>query len=288
MSSVLFDVPGPKARARNRVIGVVWVLTLAVLLALAVWQLYEKDQFTARQWEPFVTPNLMMLLLEGLGWTVLAAVLAIIPAVLFGLVLGVGKLSDHAAVRWPSWLVVEFFRAVPLLMLIIFIWSLRGFPRGDLLALVVGLILYNGSVLAEIFRAGINAVPKGQAEAAYAVGMRKSQVMRIVQLPQAIKIMLPSIVSQCIVALKDTSLGFYVLAPGLTYAGRELWRSFNNYLAVAIVLGLIYIILNLLLTMLANYLQKRYSSSEEGVGEVQIVAGQVQSDLAGGYSASGR
>ncbi|WP_374999552.1 amino acid ABC transporter permease [Aeromicrobium sp. CTD01-1L150] len=283
MSSVLFDVPGPRAVRRYRVIGGLWILVLIVATALAVWKLHTENQFTARQWEPFVTPRLMITLLQGLGWTILAAVLAIIPAVIFGLFFGVGKLSDHFVVRWPSWLVVEFFRAVPLLMLIIFIWSLRGFRQGDLAALVFGLILYNGSVLAEIFRAGINAVPKGQAEAAYAIGMRKTQVMTIVQLPQAIKIMLPSIVSQCIVALKDTSLGFYVLAPGLTYAGRELWRTFNNYLAVAIVLGLIYIILNLMLSILANYLQRRYSSS--GAGQVQLVAGQVQADSAGASSA---
>lgn len=274
MSAVLFDVPGPKARRRYRIIAVVWVAVLVTVAAAAVWKLYTENQFTARQWEPFVTPRLMLELLKGLGWTILAAVLAIIPAVFFGLLFGVGKLSDHAAVRWPSWLVVEFFRAVPLLMLIIFIWSVRGFPRGDFVALVLGLILYNGSVLAEIVRAGVNAVPKGQAEAAYSVGLRKTQVMTIVQLPQAIKIMLPSLVSQCIVALKDTSLGFYVLAPGLTYAGRELWRTFNNYLAVAIVLGIIYIVLNLLLTRLASYLDRRYNTS--GGSQVQIVAGQVQ------------
>lgn len=274
MSAVLFDVPGPKARRRYRIIAVVWVAVLVTVAAAAVWKLYTENQFTARQWEPFVTPRLMLELLKGLGWTILAAVLAIIPAVFFGLLFGVGKLSDHAAVRWPSWLVVEFFRAVPLLMLIIFIWSVRGFPRGDFVALVLGLILYNGSVLAEIVRAGVNAVPKGQAEAAYSVGLRKTQVMTIVQLPQAIKIMLPSLVSQCIVALKDTSLGFYVLAPGLTYAGRELWRTFNNYLAVAIVLGIIYIVLNLLLTWLASYLDRRYNTS--GGSQVQIVAGQVQ------------
>ncbi|MGJ9414100.1 amino acid ABC transporter permease [Aeromicrobium sp. CF4.19] len=274
MSAVLFDVPGPRAARRHMIIGAIWITVLVATAALVVWKLYTEDQFTAAQWEPFVTPDLVLILLEGLGWTILAAVLAIIPAVVFGLLFGVGKLSDHAALRWPSWLVVEFFRAVPLLMLIIFIWSVRGFSQGDLFALVLGLVLYNGSVLAEIVRAGINAVPKGQAEAAYSIGMRKTQVMSIVQLPQAIKIMLPSIVSQCVVALKDTSLGFYVLAPGLTYAGRELWRTFNNYLAVAIVLGLIYIILNLLLTALANHLQRRYSSS--GAGEVTIVAGEVQ------------
>ena len=274
MSAVLFDVPGPKARRRYRTIAVVWVVVLVAMATAAIWKLYTEDQFTAQQWEPFVTPRLMLELLQALGWTLLAAVLAIIPAVFFGLLFGVGKLSDHAAVRWPSWLVVEFFRAVPLLMLIIFIWSTRGFQQGDFVALVLGLVLYNGSVLAEIVRAGVNAVPKGQAEAAYAVGLRKTQVMSIIQLPQAVKIMLPSLLSQCIVALKDTSLGFYVLAPGLTYAGRELWRTFNNYLAVAIVLGVIYIILNLMLTWLASYLDRRFNTS--GGSQVEIVAGQVQ------------
>ena len=93
---------------------------------------------------------------------------------------------------------------------------------------VVALTVYNGSVLAEVFRAGINAVPAGQAEAAYAIGMRKSQVMNIILLPQAVKIMLPAIISQCVVALKDTSLGFYIAAPGLTAVGKPIYTEFHN------------------------------------------------------------
>ncbi|MCX6407684.1 MAG: amino acid ABC transporter permease [Propionibacteriales bacterium] len=274
MTAVLFDVPGPRARRRHRIIAVLTMLALLGIAAIIIWKLAAEDQFTAAQWEPFVTPALMRLLLEGLGWTMLISVMAIVPAVLVGTVLGVGKLSDHGWLRWPAWLVVEFFRAVPLLMLIIFFWSLQGFPIGALLPLVLGLTLYNGSVLAEVFRAGIQAVPHGQAEAAYALGMRKTQVMRIVLLPQAVRIMLPSIVSQCVVVLKDTSLGFYILAPGLTFAGRELWRTFNNYLAVAIVLMAIYIALNLILTWIATMLERRLSGS--GAGSVRIVAGQVQ------------
>lgn len=280
MTSVLFDVPGPRAVRRNRIIGVLTVLGLLVLAALVIWKLYTEDQFTARQWEPFVTPDLMVLLLKGLGWTALIAVMAIVPAVVIGVVFGVGKLSDHWFVRWPCWLFVEFFRAVPLLMLIIFFWALQGFPIGALTPLVLGLALYNGSVLAEVVRAGINAVPTGQSEAAYSIGLRKTQVMNIVLLPQAVKIMLPSIVSQCVVALKDTSLGFYVLAPGLTFAGRELWRTFNNYLAVAVVLAAIYIVLNLLLTYVAQVLQKRYV----GENKLDLVGGIVQSQPTGGES----
>lgn len=273
MSTVLFDAPGPKGIRRHRLIGAATILFLIALAAVIVWKLEREGQLAGEKWEPFVTPSLVQLLLEGLLDTLLAAALAIVFAVVVGIVFGIGKLSDHRIVRWPAWLFVEFFRAVPLLMLILFIWALRGYRLGDLFALVLGLTLYNGSVLAEVFRAGINAVPRGQAEAAYAIGMRKSQVMRIIQLPQAIKIMLPSIISQCIVALKDTSLGFYILAPGLTYAGRELYRTFDNILQTAIVLAVVYIVLNLLLSLLGSWLERRFSSSAGG--SVQIVAGQV-------------
>ena len=285
MSSVLFDAPGPAALRRHRLIAIATVLGLTGIAVAVIWKLAVEDQFSAEKWEPFATPAIIELLLEALLYTLLSAVLAIIGAVVFGVLFGIGKLSDHAIVRWPSWTVVEFFRAVPLLMLILFIWSMTGYPLDTITPLVLGLILYNGSVLAEVFRAGINAVPDGQSEAAYAVGMRKNQVMRIILLPQAIKIMLPAIVSQCIVALKDTSLGFYIAATGLTVTGREIWRTFDNKFATAIVLALMYIVLNLLLSWLASWLERRMSSS--GAGQVQIIAGQVQAQAGGGQSVAG-
>ena len=282
MSNVLFDAPGPNAVRRHRLIAVATVMVLIAIAVAVIWKLAVEDQFTAERWEPFVTPSIIQLLLEALVKTAQAAVLAILAAVVVGVVLGVGKLSDHRVLRWPCWTVVEFFRAVPLLMLILFIWTIQGNELNTIVPLVIGLTLYNGSVLAEVFRAGVNAVPKGQAEAAYAIGMRKGQVMRIIQLPQAVKIMLPAIVSQCVVALKDTSLGFYILAPGLTVAGREIWRTFDNKLAVAIVLAAVYIVLNLLLELLASFLEKRMNA-----GQVTIVAGQVQAQAGGGQSVAG-
>jgi glutamate transport system permease protein len=282
MSNVLFDAPGPKAQRRHRLIAVATISGLVLVAAAVLWKLAVEDQFTADKWEPFVTPGILEVLLEGLALTVFAAAVAIVVAVAFGVILGVGKLSDHALLRWPSWTVVEFFRAVPLLMLIIFIWSIQEYPTNSLLPLIIGLILYNGSVLAEVFRAGILAVPKGQAEAAYAIGMRKSQVMQIIQLPQAVKIMLPAIISQCIVALKDTSLGFYILAPVLTAKGREIWNFFDNKFATAIVLAAVYIVLNLLLTWLANWVERRISATG---GKVTIVAGQVQTAAQAGGGA---
>jgi glutamate transport system permease protein len=266
MTSVLFDVPGPKARARYRLIGVLTVVGIIALLGFVIWKLWSEDQLTGQKWEPFVTPLYMELLGRALLDTLRAAVFAILGAVVFGVVFGIAKLSDHRIIRWPAWLVVEFFRAVPLLLLIIFIWALAGYPLYTIWPLVAGLVLYNGSVLAEIFRAGINAVPTGQVEAAYALGLRKGMVTRLIQLPQAIRIMVPSLIGQCIVALKDTSLGYAITASGLTVAGRELWNTFGNRLAVAIVLAAIYILLNLLLSWFGRWIEGRINRSPKSAG----------------------
>jgi len=273
-ASVLFDAPGPKTRARHRLYAVISTVVLAAIAALVLWRLWQAGQFDPDLWEPFVTPRIVNALLWGLGQTLLMAVVAVIGAVLLGFILGIAKLSDHAPIRWPSWLVVEFFRAVPLFMLIIGTWYLLGpQPGGNgYWAVVIGLWLYNGSVLAEIVRAGINALPKGQSEAAYALGMRKTQVMNAILLPQAVKIMLPAIISQSIVALKDTSLGYAVLAYGLTTNAKEVYRTFDNIIPTALVVALLYIACNLLLTWLATWAQKRYAG-ERKVDVAVVAAG---------------
>ena len=261
-STVLFDAPGPRARRRHRIITIATVAGLIALLGVIIWRFEQNGQLAYELWEPFVTPAYLELIAQATLDTLRTAAVAIVGALVFGVVFATGKLSDHRLFSWPSWLVVEFFRAVPLLMLIFFIWSLYKFQNGLLMPLILGLILYNGSVLAEVFRAGMHAVSRGQVEAAYALGMRKNAVMRLIQFPQAVKIMLPSIVSQCVVALKDTSLGYYILAPGLTVTGREIWREYDNRLQTALVLAAIYILINLLLTWLANVLERRLNRSE--------------------------
>ena len=260
-SSVLFDAPGPKTVARHRVYTIVSIVALAALVVFAVWKLYDRGQLEYALWEPYLTPKYVQyVLVDGLLETLKMAFFSIIFAVVIGLVLGIGKLSDRAWIRWPAWLVVEFFRAAPVLLLMVFAFYLLAIGDGPLSpfwCVVIALTLYNGSVLAEVFRAGINAVPRGQSEAAYAIGMRKSQVMTSVLLPQGVKIMLPSIISQMVVALKDTSLGYYILAPGLTAVGKPIYLEFRNQVPTAIVITALYVIVNLILTWIATRVQKR-------------------------------
>lgn len=260
-ASILFDSPGPRTRLRHRLYTVVAVIGLLALIGGVLARLDAKGQLAYRLWEPFITPSYMQALFDGLVKTLEMAALAVVFSVVLGLVLGTAKLSERGWIRWPAWAVVEFFRAVPVLLLMVFFFLAYGIGSdgiGPYWCVVAALTLYNGAVLAEVFRAGVNAVPEGQAEAAYAIGMRKTQVMNIVLLPQAVKIMLPSIISQCVVALKDTSLGFYILAPGLTAVGKQIYTEFQNQVQTAIVVAGLYVAVNLVLTALATWVQKRY------------------------------
>jgi len=268
MSTVLFDTPGPRMRARHRLYSVVAGVALLIVVGFVIWRLAQNGEFAYDKWEPFFTPTyIQALLVDGLLKTLQMAFTAIIFAVVFGLVFGMGKLSDHAWVRWPSFLVVEFFRAVPVLLLMIFIFFSYGIGEGfgSYWSVVIALTLYNGAVLAEVFRAGINAVPSGQGEAAYALGMRKTQVMTSILLPQGVKIMLPAIISQCVVALKDTSLGYYILAPGLTAVGKQIYGEFQNQVQTAFVVASLYIACNLVLTWIATKVQKRLVGEKKAI-----------------------
>jgi glutamate transport system permease protein len=260
-TSVLFDAPGPRTRVRHRLYTFITAIALVVLAIWLVWFLNGQGELDYGLWEPFVTPDyIRVLLIDGLLKTLEMAFSAVILAVVFGTVFGVGKMSDHAWLRWPSTLVVELFRAVPVLLLMVFVFLTYGAGGGGIgsyWSVVIALTLYNGSVLAEVFRAGIQALPKGQSEAAYAIGLRKTQAMTSILLPQAVKIMLPAIISQCVVAVKDTSLGMYILAPGLTAIGKQIDGEYHNHLQTAIVLAALYIVINLLLTLLATWLQSR-------------------------------
>ncbi|MFE0095928.1 amino acid ABC transporter permease, partial [Streptomyces sp. NPDC059015] len=215
MSSVLYDVPGPRARRRN----VLYTLGFLVVLAALAWWvltgLAGKGQLEWSKWSPFFTDSRVWTtyLLPGLENTLVAAALSLAIALPLGAVLGIARLSDHWWVRGAAGAVVEFFRAIPVLILMLFAnaayaaFSDISPDNRPLYAVVTGLVLYNSSVLAEVVRAGILALPLGQSDAARAIGMRKGQTMRYVLLPQSVTAMLPAIVSQMVVIVKDTALG---------------------------------------------------------------------------------
>jgi glutamate transport system permease protein len=261
--TVLYDHPGPRAKIRNNVLTVVFSLALLGLLYWIYAQFDEKGQWASALWKPFTQSSTWTdYIIPGLGNTIAAAAVAMVLSLIFGLVFAVGRYSDHWWLRLPSGVVVEFFRAVPLLLLMFFIFFgvpfLTERPMSVFWAVVIGLTLYNGSVLAEAFRAGIRSVPIGQSEAAYAIGMRKGQVLREILLPQAARAMLPVIVSQLVVLVKDTALGYIIAYSELLQLGvNNLSANFGNVVQAAIVAAVIYIVVNSGLTAVAGWLERR-------------------------------
>jgi glutamate transport system permease protein len=213
MSSTLYDTTGPVTRRRTLYGSIAGAVLILIILGVAISRLASKGAFEGELWEVLTQPALQRLLLRGLLATLQAAAVAMLLAMLLGAVLAVGALSRRGWLSRPVSLWVELFRGLPLLLLILFAYL--GLPQIGLevstfWALVIGLTLYNSAVISEIFRAGILSLPRGQSEAAEAIGLRRGQVLRIVLIPQAVRLMLPALISQGVTLLKDTSLGFVI------------------------------------------------------------------------------
>lgn len=261
-STALYDIPGPRAQRRHLLYGIASTVVILGLLAWILHLLFATHQFTAGRWTAFTYTGIQELLLRGLGNTLKAFAYASVLSLLLGALLAAGRLSVHRPVRWPATVCVEFFRAMPVLVMIFFIFvALKVQP---LPALVAGLTLYNGSVLAEVFRTGINAVSKGQGEAAYALGMRKTQVMAHVLAPQAVRAMMPAIISQLVVALKDTSLGFLITYEEFLHAGKLIASNLDYdlpFIPVVMIISPIYIGMCMLLSWFATWVGRRERSN---------------------------
>ncbi|MCZ2818057.1 amino acid ABC transporter permease [Modestobacter sp. VKM Ac-2984] len=265
---VLFDVPGPKAQARIRIGSAVGALVVLAIVGFVLLRLAGNDQLDPQRWAVLFDPasGVPQALGEALLRTLQVALVGMVFATLLGLLLAAGRLSDHSWVRIPVTTVIEFFRAIPLLVVIFalfFILPSFGIRLSAYAALTGGLVLYNMAVLAEIFRAGIMSIDKGQREAAFGIGLRKSQVMTLVLLPQAVRRMLPVLIAQLVVLLKDSSLGFIIGYFELLRQARSLVEFFiprfgDQYtFQLYVGAGLIYIIVNVLLSQLAKYVERR-------------------------------
>jgi glutamate transport system permease protein len=260
--TVLYDVQGPKARRRVLLGSLVGLVVLLALLAVVVQRLADNGQFEAELYEPFYEqPALYERLLAGLRGTLTAAAYALVLASVLGVLLAFGRLSSTPLLRLPCVAVIELFRALPLLLLILGLFLAWPVVVGDrlepLYALVIGLTLYNGAVIAEIVRAGILSLPRGQSEAAQAIGLDRGQTLRLVLLPQAVRIMLPSLVSQLVVLLKDTSLGFVIGYLELLRSAQRVVQITDNPLQLYGLVALVYIAMNMSLGQLAAVLERR-------------------------------
>ena len=284
-ASVLYDEPGPRARRRMAVASIVAALVLVGVAAWIVWRFYDAGQLEGRRWS--VIWDSRDYLWGGLLITLRLAATAIVLSTALGLLLALGRTADRAWIRWPVGAWIELFRAIPLLALIIFAYI--ALPKYDIRlspfwCVVLGLLLYNSAAIAEIFKAGILTLDRGQREAAASLGLRYWNVMRIVVLPQAISRMLPAYVSQIVTVVKDTSLGFVVSAEELLRRGRAI-GEFNNAAVVTalIAVAIPYLVINVTLSYVARRLERRQARRRSAGGRAEggpVPAETVALDLA--------
>lgn len=266
--SVLFDTPGPRARRRARIISVVAVVAIAALLGLVVYNLAIPRTtaagatlpglFDPSRWDVFndraVWRSIGAGVLNTLRMAAAGAVLAILVGTLFSFL----RTSAHAAIRVPSVVVLEFLRGMPVLLMMLFI--LLVFQTGQYWAGVLALGLYNGAIIGEILRAGIAALPRGQREAGLSIGLSVLATRLRIEFPQAVRHMLPIIIAQLVVLLKDTALAYVLAYPELLYTATKGLPNFfgNRYLYSFFFVALvIYLGMNLLLSFLARLVAKR-------------------------------
>jgi glutamate transport system permease protein len=261
-TSVLYDVVGPRGQRRIRNGAIIGGILAAAVLGLAVAQLAENGVLDPDRWDVLLSRDLAQLLLRGLWATLQVALVAIVLSVAGGLLLAAARLSDRRLLRGAARVWIEIFRGLPLLVLIFFIFlgaPAIGIDVPTFWALTIGITLYNSAVLCEIFRAGIRALPRGQTEAAYAIGLRKIETMRVVLLPQAVRAMLPALVSQVVIILKETSLGFVIGYTELLREGRVAVEYLGGAHAIPVytAVALVYLLVNLALSRLAKQLERR-------------------------------
>lgn len=279
MTAVLYDAPGPAAMRRYRLMNSLALVAVVAVISWIVYQFARSGQFDGQRWEQFQYKSIQLQLIGGLLKTLQAACIAAPLAIAFGMVLAVARISERSWLRRPSGIIVDLCRATPMLILMFFFYygSLQyDLGISPMWAVIFGLMLYNGAVLAEVFRAGIQAVPSGQQQAAYAIGMRKSQVVRLVLLPQGVRTMLPAIVSQLVILLKDTSLGSIISFNEFLYVARQMGgRPEFGFPAVPsyLVVGAVYVSICGLLIMLANRLERWSRRSTRNPEPVVVSAG---------------
>jgi glutamate transport system permease protein len=257
--TVLYDAPGPRTRRRIMIWSVVSAVVLAGLFALGVWQFAKHGQLDAARWAPFTQWPIWEYLLVGLLGTLEAAAYVAVLSAVAGVFLALGRLSQVRLSRWLATGYIEIARTLPvLLMIYVTLFALPGVGVNLplLWKLVLPLTVANAAAFAEIFRAGVLSLPKGQSEAALSLGMTGAQAMRFVVLPQAVRHVTPALVSQLVSLLKDTSLGYVVAFTELLYRAQVL-SAYNHLLVQTfLVVTLIYLVCNSSLSFLAHRLRR--------------------------------
>ena len=260
MRDALYEAPGPKTRRRIRF----WTFVSLLLVAWGVWAIirrfYVTGQLSPKYWLFFTRWTTWRFLLQGLMGTIEVAVTSGIIALVLGLLLMLGRISSNRVLSAVCHVVINFFRGVPSLLLIYFFFLVipqYGIKMSSFWMIALPVALAASGVLAEVFRAGMNAVPRGQTEAALSLGMSPMHVKLKIVFPQALRMVIPSLVSQLVVVVKDTTVAYVVSFPDMLQNARVLITNYDALVSTYFVIAIIYILINSGINQLSVYLARR-------------------------------
>ena len=256
----LYEAPGPRTRRRMHVATAVSAVLVLMGIAAIVRQFYVTGQLASRYWSFLTRPTTWAFLLQGFRGTVSVALVAGAIALVLGLLLMLGRMSSIRALSAACRGVIDFFRGVPSLLLIYFFFLVvpqYGIKLSSFWMITLPVALAASGVLAEVLRAGVNAVPAGQVEAARSIGMRPAQIMRTVILPQAVHFVIPSLISQLVVVVKDTTVAYVVSYPDLMQNARVLITNYDALVSMYLTVALVYILLNYVINKLSGIVARR-------------------------------
>lgn len=251
----LYEAPGPSTRRRIAVFTVLALIALGFLLFLVVRQFARQGQLEARYWDFFLKWSTWRYLGQGLLSTLKAALTAAMIAIGLGFILMRGKLRRNPVLRWTATAVIEFTRGVPTLLLIYFFFLVLprlGVNLGAFWRITLPCAISASGIIAEAFRAGVNAVPKGQTEAALSLGLSNSRTFYQVVFPQALRFVIPSLISELVIVLKDTTFAYVVSYADLMQHAKVLITSHDALVSVYLVVAVIYILINYALNRLSD------------------------------------
>ena len=260
MRDVMYEAPGPRMKRRILVGTLISLVLVGLGIAAIINQFYITGQLNPKYWVFFTDWSTWRFLLEGFWGTVQVSVVAGIIAMALGLVLMLGRTSGVRVLEGISRVVIDFFRGVPSLLLIYFFFLViprYGIRMPSFWMITLPVALAASGVLAEVFRAGVNAVPKGQREAALSEGMSDAQIMFKIILPQALRIVIPSLISQLVVVVKDTTVAYVVSYPDLMQNARVLISNYDALVSTYFIVAIIYILINYAINELAIYIARR-------------------------------
>ena len=256
----LYEAPGPRTRRRVRIATAVSLILVVAALAAIGYRFYITGQFAPRYWTFFAKATTWKFLLQGFAGTVRVALTAGAIALALGLLLMLGRISHLKVLSAVCRVITEFFRSLPSLLLIYFFFLVvpqYGIKMSSFWMLTLPVALAAAGVLAEVFRAGVNAVPKGQIEAALSLGMSPLRTTFKIVLPQAIRFVIPSLISQLVVVVKDTTVAYVVSYPDLMQNARVLITNYDAFVSVYFTIAIIYILINYAINQASIYVSHR-------------------------------